>query len=78
MKEAEGAVRTNLGTLMALGTFAPLPIIIGVRRYTGLLGEVRDDVDSHVLGARREAPLVLEDFQQHGKTESGRPGLVAE
>jgi hypothetical protein len=63
---------------MALGTFTPLPIIIGVRRYTGLLGEVRNDVDSHVLGARREAPLVLEDFQQHGNTESGRPGLVAE
>src|SRR5262249_44577210 len=58
--------------------FAPLPLIIYVRRYTGLLSEVRDDVDRHILGTCREAPLVLENFQQHGKTESGRPGLVTE
>src|SRR5262249_56268175 len=77
-KVAEGAVRTNLGTLVALRTLAPLPLIVRVRRYTGLLGEIRNDGDSDVLPARWEAPLVLEDFQQHGKTEPGGAGLVPE
>lgn len=78
MEDAETEVLANLGALVTLGPFAPLPIEVHSRRHTGLSGEVGHNAGSDILTAIREAPLELESLDKNGETESGGAGLVAQ